>query len=311
MNDRAKWLQEAKWGVFFHYLPHMASSCETPDMTVEKWNDRVNAFRTEALAEQLAECGVRYFFITIGQCSGYYLAPNSVYDEIVGRKSSRCAERDLIADLADALAKHDIRLLVYLPFLGPGADKTAANEFDYKYKRNCPDVTAETLRAFHIKWERVIRQWSEQWGPKVHGWWMDCCYNPEWFSGHAPNFTSFAKAMRAGNPDSILSFASGKCSYPDVVSEEEEDYTSGEFNGLLPLGFLKRSISDTIGSKQGHLLSFLGDYWGVGSPRFSDDFAKHFTREVNSRDFAISWDVPPLVDGTISPAFCKQLKALD
>ena len=97
MRANTDWFQQAGWGVFTHYLA-------PADMPAEAWQAQVDAFDVEALAEQLVAAGAPYFFITIGQNSGHYCAPNAAYDEIVGRVPSRLSRRDLVADLADALA---------------------------------------------------------------------------------------------------------------------------------------------------------------------------------------------------------------
>ena len=53
------------------------------------------------------------------------LLPNATYDRIVGITPSKCSRRDLIADLAKALAARNIRLMVYLPSGAPAADVVA------------------------------------------------------------------------------------------------------------------------------------------------------------------------------------------
>ena len=49
----------------------------------------VDGFDVERLAEQLESVGARYYLITIGQNSGYYLSPNATYDRFVGRAPGR------------------------------------------------------------------------------------------------------------------------------------------------------------------------------------------------------------------------------
>lgn len=310
-SKRTEWLKDAKWGLFFHYLPHVASSCNAKGMTIDIWNDRINKFNVEALADQLAVYQVKYVFITIGQCSGYYLAPNEKYDDIVGKENSGCSQRDLINDLSEALSLRNIRLLVYLPLKGPEMDKTAARRLGFISKEECPQVDAEMLLEFHKKWQDIIEQWSSNWGKKIAGWWIDCCFNPEWFSrkNTKVNFSTLTTAMRTGNSDSIITFASGECLYPDSLCEYE-DYTAGEFNGLLPVGFLKRPLDFKLNGRQGHLLSFIGDYWGHGEPRFSPDFVKYYTREVNLRDFTITWDVPLTELGLIKSQYLPHIQNL-
>lgn len=102
------WLADDRWGVFCHYLT-------SPETTAEEWNRQVDAFDVAGLARQLASVNAAYFFITVGQGSGHYCAPNETYDAIAGVRPSKCSRRDLISDLYDALHPVGIDLLVYAP----------------------------------------------------------------------------------------------------------------------------------------------------------------------------------------------------
>src|SRR4029079_14240209 len=80
-EDRAAWLQEAHWGVMTHFLADWRARVDGEAASVEHWNDLVDHFDVEGLAEQLHSIGAGYYLITIGQNSGYYLAPNPTYDK--------------------------------------------------------------------------------------------------------------------------------------------------------------------------------------------------------------------------------------
>src|ERR1019366_7216166 len=103
LNPNTKWLREAKWGAFTHFLVHMPSAPVPADMTSERWNSWVDSFDTKSLADQLASVSVPYFFITIGQAGGYYCSPNETYERRMGPSSGKLSHRDLVADLAAAL----------------------------------------------------------------------------------------------------------------------------------------------------------------------------------------------------------------
>ena len=126
-EDRAAWLREARFGVMTHYLADWIGRREGQRPSVERWNELVDRFDVERLAEQLDSVGAGYYLITIGQNSGYYLSPNATYDRFVGREPSRCSRRDLVADLYEPLRKRNIRLMVYLPSGAPGGDREAKN----------------------------------------------------------------------------------------------------------------------------------------------------------------------------------------
>src|SRR4051794_22750514 len=97
-TGRAAWMQEAHFGVMTHFLEDWIARRENMPggrMSVEEWNKLIDTFDVEALAGQLESVGAKYYIITIGQNSGFFLAPNPTYDRIVGVQSSHCSRRDL------------------------------------------------------------------------------------------------------------------------------------------------------------------------------------------------------------------------
>ncbi|MGC9349434.1 MAG: hypothetical protein ACP5JG_14945, partial [Anaerolineae bacterium] len=235
------WFRDARWGVFMHFLAHQASDRSPSTLTTESWNLTVDGFDVVGLAQQLDEVGAGYFFITLGQNSGFYLSPNATYDGLVGRGPSRCSDRDLVADLAAALEARGIPLLVYLPSHAPADDRVAveglrctpdwdASKWQLRPGRYLRTTKTDArLSAFQRNWEAVIAEWSRRWGRKVVGWWFDGCYYPEKLYLHEdpPNFHTFRAAAKAGNPESIVAFNPGVREAFDV-NTPYEDYTSGE-----------------------------------------------------------------------------------
>jgi hypothetical protein len=59
-----------------------------------------------------------------------------------------------------------------------------------------------------------------------------------------------------------------------------------------------------------HMLSFLGQQWGRGTPRFSADQVIAFTRTVTEAGGAVTWDTPIQRNGTFARPFIEQLQAL-
>src|SRR6185503_8432929 len=101
------------------------------------------------------------------------------------------------------------------------------------------------------------------------GWWFDGCFWPNtmYRGSEAPNFASFAAAARAGNPDAALAFNPGVV-YRILSVTPHEDFTAGEVD--LPDRLALRRIE---GGKQDgaqvQMLSYLGETWGRGPPRFT------------------------------------------
>jgi hypothetical protein len=302
-QDRTEWMRDARWGVMTHYLAEWIAPAAHG--SVEQWNRTVDSFDAEALAEQLANAGAGYYLLTIGQNSGYYIAPNAAYDRIVGIRPSHCSRRDLVADVAAALAKRGIRMMVYLPSGAPARDEAAVAALQWKNG-------AFRNREFQQSWEQVIREWSLRWGAKISGWWFDGAYWPNtlYRSLEAPNFASFAGAARAGNPASALTFNRGVI-YPILSMTEQEDYTAGEINEPDRVKVNPRRVDGgRLDGARLHMLSYLGETWGKGEPRFSSAQIIGWTRTINAAGGAVTWDVPIQTDGHLAPAFLPQLKAL-
>ncbi len=328
--SRAQWFRKARWGVFAHYLAAPASSREQVALTSDQWNRQIDDFDVDQLAADLSDMGAAYFFITIGQNTGFFCSPNDTYDTLVGRLPSRLSRRDLVADIADALEARGIRTLAYLPSHAPAHDRLSVERLSCTppwdasaWQLGPGDFTPsggidERLSLFQKNWESVVREWSIRWGRRIHGWWLDGCYHADRMYRHAdrPNFESFADALRAGNSESIVAF-NGGVKLPVVCQASCEDYTAGEVSSAFPIAADSwaaenaRLVDGRIQQAQYHLLTYLGENWGRGVPRFSPEFVRSFTQLVNAQEGVVSWDVPIGVKGRIPDAFRRMLSKID
>ena len=112
-----------------------------------------HAVRDGKLPNVFAMFGGYYLILTIGQNFGYYDCPNPTYDRLTGIQPRKCSRRDLILDMAHALEKRGLRLIVYLPAGAPGGDTNAVKALDY---HRGPNRNAK----FQVKWQAIIRDWS-------------------------------------------------------------------------------------------------------------------------------------------------------
>ncbi len=315
------WFHEAGWGVMTHYLGAPPSSAGGAELSAEAWNAQVDAFDVDGLVRQLAPTGTKYLLFTVGQNSGHYCAPNATYDRLVGIQPSKCSRRDLIADLARALQPHGIRLLAYLPSGAPAADHVARRKLQWRWGApggwQLPgEPTGGRLVEFQRNWEAICRDWSLRWGRLVAGWWIDGCYFADEMYRHPdePNFASFARALKAGNPDALVAFNPG-VKVPVVCHTPVEDYTAGEVN----LGQVAEAIRACPGrwlEREGRrvqfqILSYLGQTWCRGErPQKPDDEIVGYVRDLTAKGGVITWDVPIQKSGLVSEPFLAQLRAI-
>lgn len=316
MRD-TKWFADCGWGVFCHYLT-------VPETSADEWNRQVDAFDVAALAKQLQSVHAAYFFITIGQGSGHYCAPNETYDAIADVRPSKCSKRDLVSDLYDALHPLGIDLLVYAPADGSNADpearkglKLTTHWHDYHDVQPRPTWDHYRLPEYQRNWEMCCRDWSMRWGNKVRGWWIDGAYgiDQRYPENEEPNFRTFGAALRAGNTDAIVAFNPGVLT-PVIHYTDHEDYTAGEISNALPEctgPFVTGETDETEKSSHAdryHILSYLGEYWCKGLPRFPDEMVCGYSKHIVDHGGVITWDVPIEKTGLIPEPFVSQLKSI-
>jgi len=162
-SHRADWLHDCGWGVFTHFLPGNRDA--EPVQDAATWNRIVDAFNASHLAEQLDSVGACYYFITIGQGSGYYLGPNAAYDTFAGHEPPRTSRRDLIGDLHAALEPKNIRLGVYLPYEPPWEDVNVSRKMQFHESGQLPQVSQDLLGG-RFPLGRTLRNGSRgSWAP--------------------------------------------------------------------------------------------------------------------------------------------------
>ena len=330
------WMVDCGHGVFTHFLAdNRAANITTPD----QWNALVDNFNVTALAQQLANAGVCYHIITIGQNSGFYLAPNPTYDSLTGYTSttSKCAKRNLINDLAAAYAVYNIKLGVYLPSGAPCNDAQADTALNWT--RSWPEsiggfnvstggygssgldqwgvpwgMTGEQdpsrMIPFQYAWNSIVADWSQSFGNNIHAWWIDGMYWPTqmYDFNDEPNYQSFGQALRSGNDAAIVAFNPGQIAFVPIESCEQ-DFTAGETANHFATPPMRRTGNCGV---QYHLLSYLGQNWGQrGSlPRFTTDQVYNMTAAYVASQWAITWDAPIDDNGLIEQPFIDIFTAL-
>lgn len=321
MSNKTDWFMRSKWGVNIAFMPGIEEDAFTDNtLSADEWNKRVDNFDVQGLSEQLQTINAPYCFLTLGQNSGHYCSPNATYDKIVGISPSKCSARDLISDLADELATHNCRLLVYLPSGAPAADKIACERLKWKwgFEGDWPNGWCDNLRRgerleqFQNNWEAVCREWSLRWSDKVWGWWIDGCYFADemYRNPKAPNFKSFAEALKAGNENALVAFNPGQV-FPVISHTKHEDFTAGEGSDTcLPL-CEGRWIERDKHAVQWHTYNWIGTKWGrAEKPRFSAEMVIGYTKQATSNQGVVTWDVPYEENGLIKEEFFTILREL-
>lgn len=299
-----------KWGLFLHYVPDSAMFRFPEKFDATVWNKWVKDVDVKALAKQIDRIGPDYVFITVGHHAGYFCSPNKTMDSIVGRFPSRCSERDLVLDLANELQKYKIKLGAYIQSRAPDGDTFAVNKLNWKLGnfRNAD---------FQTKWEKIIEEYSMRWGDKIFSWWVDCAYFPDsmYLGKTVPNQFSLEKSFKAGNSNVELCFNPGtrtqlKPHLPiETYSAGEMDYFLN-VSGKRPLDGKWFNTSEMMKGKRTFFLTFSGQWWGWGNPRFPDELIIGYTKHIIRHGGLMTWDVPINSKGKIPEANFQQMRKL-
>jgi hypothetical protein len=283
------WMK-GKTGAFMHYLYS------------EKGAAEIDKFDVPGVVRQLVEMKADYFCLTLGQNSGWYLAPNDLYEDIAGYpRSTRCSARDVPAEFIKALKPHGIKFMLYLPCQTPNRDTAAIERFGFGSSVRYGDcrLTPEGVR----KWASVIEWWSRRYGEGVAGWWFDGAY--EWLGFDEGVARIYAAAAKAGNTKAIVAFNGGVRRRTLPLGS---DYMAGEEND--PLDFVCSS-SRNEDMLQWQVLTFLGDRWGRANCRHPDEKWLPWLSAAYANGGAVTFDMGhDMPSGLFSSEQVAQFKRL-
>ena len=309
MNKKLDWMKDLKWGIFTHYLYHEQNKAGSPTNMGKgctDWNDCVNEFDTEMLAEQVAETGASYLFFTVMQGTRFMCAPNKTFDNITGCKPGEaCSERDLIADLIVSLKKRNIALFLYYTGDGPHFDTKCGPAMGFvEPRQNVPE-------DFIKKWAAVAEEYSLRYGENVHGWWVDGCYT--YFGYNDDKIGLYVPALRAGNPDSLLSFNGGVGNRVFKYSVHD-DFTCGEMNMLYDFPdnrFIDGSQWFTLAPLGLPVGNSIWESWCKPGSKYTSEYLADYITKVNNLGGVVTIDVGLYRDGHIDPVQIETLKKMN
>jgi hypothetical protein len=303
-SSRAQWMYEGGYGLSTHYSIRPG---EDPTQVVKR-------FKPKKIAEQMAKVGAGWLIFPVHHQHWRMAAPNATYDRIAGT-GEYTADVDLPARLIEALAAHDIKLVMYVNVrLDP--------------RSNCPKAVREGMGGWPPSdtlirnLARVYRTFSQRYGEGVAGWWVDGTWLPGYQNQSKSQrkrwFTTLAEAFRAGHPDAAVAFNPGKKQHGRYAWFN--DYFSGESIDLSRL-----PASRFRDGAQWHVWTYLGNFWAVDGTRYSTDRVIDYTKKVMRHDGILTFEVgtrgwrrsnrrEPIRDvrspGTIDPKQIKQLQAV-
>lgn len=258
-------------------------------------NRDMTHFDLARFADQCADMGVSFVCCGTGQNSGYYNAPNPVYENIAGYPvGSKCDPADVPARFLAELAPRGMRMFLYIPCNPPEADQQARNNFLWPGSGYVtPGWATQNL------WTQALQGWSDHYGPALAGWWFDGAY-----STGAYDFTNlYGPRTTSGNANRMICFNNG----PGVRRVSGvETMTAGEMNSmhLLPR-------SRWVSGAQWFTYTYAGDSWnGPMSGHYSQQFITDYLGGLRERSGVMMLNVQVDDFGNIDPpAYARLVEA--
>ncbi|MCY2990666.1 MAG: alpha-L-fucosidase [Planctomycetota bacterium] len=107
-QSNADKFRSMRYGMFIHNVYKLTGA--PPGAKYETLDDFANLFDVQAFASQMESIGVEYVFFTAWHFRMYLLGPNAALDKWLPGHTTK---RDLVGELADALAAKGISLAIY------------------------------------------------------------------------------------------------------------------------------------------------------------------------------------------------------
>ena len=240
------WFVRAGYGVMFHWTDFT----QPREGEKKPYKDAVDAFDVKAFANMVEEMGAGYVVFTLNHAHPHCAAPIQSWEAIHPGWTTR---RDLIGDLADALAARSIRFLLYInsPVLTKLGNIGPTGLYQLTFSE-------EQFAEIH---RNVLGEIGARYGERLAGYWFDSWYQSLAAYPDVP-IDAVYRACKVGNPGRITCF--NFWIFP--VLTPYQDYWAGELNSLQN-PFAARYIQRGAGKGfQAHGLLSMLEAWVHGKP---------------------------------------------
>lgn len=299
------------WGVRILH-PTAYDKSKTPEAVVNAENFDVDAFMAQI--DQLTSINHVMINIGRGHQASWYASPYPEMAAIMGE--DLFPERDLFAEIVDALKARDIKVLVY--FSVTGMDRGYLSKEQMATWNAYLDSAGLTHNEGVAE---IMKYYSLKFGDKIDGWWVDRVNNRNYKD---TDRLLFATALRAGNPNAIIAMHT-KTGCPILQGTAYCDYTAGHpiavqvqptwtpsnvamVENVEAGPWLNRAgkPDDSEGTALGAIFMPFQEKWRDGNAGFPVEQAVEWTQRTMDAGGMYTWAVAREGSGFAMPQF-KQL----
>jgi hypothetical protein len=206
------WFVKAGYGAMFHW-----TDFTQPREGVKKpYPDAVDAFDVNTFARLLEEMGTAYVIFTLNHAHPHCPAPIRAWESV---HPGWTTKRDLIGDMAGALEKRGIRLILYI-------NSPVLTNFGKTGETGLYELTFSEEQFTDVH-KNVLSEIGSRYGEKLAGYWFDSWYQSLAAYPDVP-IEAIYRYCKVGNPNRIT--ALNFWIFP--VLTPWQDYWAGELNSL-------------------------------------------------------------------------------
>ena len=290
------WFVKAGYGAMFHWTDFT----QPREGTKKPYADAVEAFDVNAFVSLLEEMGAGYVIFTLNHAHPHCPAPIHAWETVHPGWTTR---RDLIGDIAGALEKGGIRLILYI-------NSPVLTNFGKTGETGLYELTFSEEQFTEIH-KSVLSEIGSRYGEKLAGYWFDSWYQSLAAYPDVP-IEAIYRYCKVGNPSRITAF--NFWIFP--VLTPWQDYWAGELNNLHnPFG--SRYIQRGAGTGfQAHGMVSMLESWvhsetgPIPPPQFSaEDLIAHVTSNME-RQAVTTINIGVYQDGTIEKSSLDMMHQL-
>lgn len=301
------WLAKCRYGIGVHWTAQTVPRYGDP----RPFQQAVDTFRLKEFVEQVRYAGADYVLFTACHALQMLPAPHPIIDKIL---RGRTCKRDLIGELADALATHGLPLLVY-------------------YNHSCnhaQDRSWEQAVGYHGQDKNLLAKnlmdivgWmGERYGEKIKAWWFDSPYSLDPRGPHNSVTTdmtgfrfpweAFTLAAKTSYPARLVTYNAGVAQ--TFLYTTDQEYWAGELvnlntpatrryleNGLQWFGWTCLDDRRWVHTKRNT---------EIPKPLYSDGEVIAYVRQCKAHQAPMTFNVGIYQDGTMAVASVEQLRRL-
>jgi hypothetical protein len=307
LRANTDWLAACRYGLGVHWT----AQTQPRSGPALPFAEAVAAFDREAFVESVTQCGADYVIFTTTHALQMLACPHPVVERLL---PGRTSPRDLLGELAEALAARDIALIFYYNHsCNHGEDSAWEQAVGY----HAPDksVFAQNLAD-------IVGWMGERYGELLKAWWFDSSYSVDDrgpsntvttdLAGFQFPWEHYTQAAKRGFPQRLVTYNAGV--NRTFLYTTHQDYWAGELVNL-DTPATSRTLESGL---QWQGWTCLDDRaWVHTRPEteapeclYPDAQVVEFVRACNAHQAPIAFNVIIYQDGTLNPHALRQLQVL-